>query len=253
MEWTKEKAIKFVSENGWNILKLPVEFQLDEEIAFLALKKDDSFKLDLFSKLPRVLKNNKEFALKAIKFDCFNYKYLPKKLQKDKELALATVKQEGQLFENIPFDLREDIDISRAAALNDPTYLNGINWELMSDRAFIIKVLKTVKNSIGAGHIMLYCDPAFKDDKEIILLACKRHGQALTDASERLKDDPDVVIQAYTTSPEIAKNGWASDRWNKIAGNSPDPARAVQSYLDAEKLKKELETKLVVKRKINKI
>ena len=46
------------------------------------------------------------------------------------------------------------------------------------------------------GHALNYASERLKDDKDVVLAAVTQYGHALSYASERLKDDEDVVLAA---------------------------------------------------------
>ena len=126
-------------------------------------------------------------------------------------------------YKSLPIAMREDEDVALTAYKtsilgNNPTEayltLNQIPDCLKNDREFILKWF-----SLPTGKIYLSIPPIraipqkYLSDKEVMLVVVKNYPSALSVASEKIKDDFDVVKMAVSSSGTV--HVYASARLRK--------------------------------------
>jgi len=166
-------------ENG----SFPSHIRLDREILMARVSRQD-------------------FA-KSVKGDCDLF--VPPKLRNDKAVVLEIVKHYPQVIEFISNELKEDRDILRAVLNRSKLpahFLQHFSENLRSDADTMLEVLSHPNNGLSS---MAYCSSVLRNDKSFFLrtVAVGNHqedGQVLRFASQRLKDDLEVVLHCVRQS-----------------------------------------------------
>jgi hypothetical protein len=150
--------------------------------------------------------NNKEVVLKTIALEEQGFYYFSDTLKDDKEVALEAVSTDGANFKFVSNRLKDDEEIALDAA-----YLYGEYWSefdaygrwlnvgfsffdalsarLKSDKSFLINLI----NCHGGEFALYHFSKEFKDDKDLVLLAVSKNYKLIQYASDRLKNDPDIL------------------------------------------------------------
>ena len=185
------------------------------------LKKDYAYSY-IFNYVSDELKNNKEFIIPFIKLDgrvlkflsdvfkddisiaslAINSEYLPgaalkyvsDRLKNDKKFVFDSLYENGANFKYAADELKNDIDFLYELAKNKKIRaFDCVSDEKKKELAMLIKK----ENNYELGAFCLSVLPEyFCDDKQMVMNAVKDNGQLLMHASDRLKDDKDVVMTA---------------------------------------------------------
>ena len=167
--------------------------------------------------------NNKEVVLKTLSLEERGFCYVSDTLHNDTEVALAAVSIDGTNFESLSDRLKDNEEIALTAAEGNGTFLAEFGYEmrwkylndcffkqlsdgLKHDREFLTTL---IKNCNGGEFVLKYVSEQFKNDKELIVLAVKKHGRVLEYASDSLKNDNEIVIEAL--KKETSAFRFASD------------------------------------------
>lgn len=173
----------------------------------------------VISYLSNDLKKDTEFIKEMIRENHFCYGYIPRDLLKDREFILSILNRplyyrlcrEGLIDESI-FENRETI---KKLLETDGDFIEIIPEKYRSDKELILLALKSLNFSppeldkalfedrdfllraIEADpNVFKQLDDNFKDDKQIVLEVVKRDGKLFQYASDRLRNDRDVVYAA---------------------------------------------------------
>jgi CxxC motif-containing protein len=180
-------------------------------------------------------KKDKEILMAAVKNDGRVLKYASAELRNDKELVMVAVKNDHGCFgenayEYASSELKKDKEVVMAAVKNRASILEYVNSELKNDKEV---VMAAVKNS---GSAIQYASEALKNDKEVVMTAVMDvnlpYGMdAFEHASSELKNDKDFVLNFLNTI--------------NIRESLGSSGLCYMEDWDKEKLKKNLNTKLL--------
>ena len=162
----KEKALRLVQKDGYELENLPVNFKKDKDIVLESidesgghtleyaddsLMKDREIILRAVGCLPealqhadKILKKDRKFILEAVKRNWGLLEFVDKSFKKDKEIVLEAVKQIGFALEFADKSLRKDKEIVLVAlksnvahyakhSLVDDVYPDGADESLRND------------------------------------------------------------------------------------------------------------------------
>ena len=144
------------------------------------------------------LRSDKEFILKAVKTSGFFLLHIDPVFQKDKDVVFEAVKSDFCAFAWADESLKKDRDFVLACCKVNPGILQYVDGSLLEDREIAITAIET------NGRALMFIGESFRDDKEIVLKAIANShildwviiNVPLAYASERLRNDPDVVKAA---------------------------------------------------------
>lgn len=188
----------------YKLESVPENIKADKEFMTEALKNTKD-SLVVFSAASENLKNDKEFVLFAMSVDDTNshsdmiYEKLSPELKNDKEVILAALKSHTSL-DKIPqtFKDKETVlfafrnDTSRRSAETIPS-------ELMNDKEVALAALKNQQDVRG---ILSELPKNYSNDKDFVLEAIKNQPYNYLDASDELKNNPDVAFEAIRIDSE---------------------------------------------------
>lgn len=126
----------------------------------------------IFNYLPKEIREDKEFTLKALKINDCVASWIDKKFKNDKEIVLEMLKRGETKFYS-PYAT------------------------FKSDREVVLEAVKVDNYGLD------YCDDKFKSDKEIVLASVKNWGVTIKHADNALKSDREVAYAA------VNEDGWA--------------------------------------------
>ncbi|MCH9716447.1 MAG: DUF4116 domain-containing protein [Gammaproteobacteria bacterium] len=141
----------------------------DERVVFQLISSGD-YELQYASDR---IKNNREFALRAVAADGTAFQFFPEHLKQDREIIETALQFTSFIFEDLPAACRED-------------------------RALILIALK------GGDDSMVFdiLPESLSEDKEIILLMVQSYGLYLQCVSDTLRRDSEVIEAACSQNPE---------------------------------------------------
>ena len=120
-------------------------------------------------------KDNKDIALLAINNNPNSFEFVSDRLKNDKNFVLQVLKKDGELYCYVGDKCASDIDVIKMA-INNTNYHVDIVEKIIDD----------------GNNELIY------DNKEIVQKLVNSTGYYLENASDRLKDDYDVVKSALT-------------------------------------------------------
>ena len=153
---------------------------------------------------PEYLKESyKDFMLKALDDNIYNFEYIPEELKNDEDVILKVIGKDMLLINGFPNNLRNNKDFILRAVKVNCFALKYASDSLKDDKEV---VLKAIENNADA---IKYASDRLKDNKEVMLKAVEHDGNALMYAFY-LRDDKEVVLKAIENNIDAIK--YASDR-----------------------------------------
>lgn len=151
------------------------------------------------------LREDKDLALAAISQDGNMLHYASHSLASDKELVLVAVKNNGMALQYASDGPINDKEIVRAAIDSHPMSLGFASKEVLEDRGIVLEALKAgeAKHSFGVRTVFARLCDEMKDDREIVMSAVKCNGWVLRGVSKRLRDDAEILFEAYKGTEDI--------------------------------------------------
>lgn len=152
----------------------------------------------------------------------------------NKDIILLAVENNGLVLNYIP-DKYKDIEDVVLTAINQNLYaIEFASIEQKKNRNIIIRVIEKMNNS----KILMYIDPSFHNDKELMLLAIKNDSKnnVLAYVSDNLKDDFDIVFAAVKKNGHALREASDNLKNNKTIGleaikNAPNSIQYLSSEL----------------------
>jgi hypothetical protein len=190
----KEIAIKVLKKSFTNIKYIGPTLINDKEFIF-ELFKLNTFDCSIIKYFNNNFKNDKAFIMKCIE------------VQKNNMLNNKTYYFSSLNLEDIGSELQRDRDIIIECLKCDGTQLKTIAdlcWERPEDYQLDNELILI---GLNQGFTKIECDDEYEDileyfntsfrrDKNIVIAAIRRHGNNYHYASKRLKNDPEVIIEA---------------------------------------------------------
>jgi len=156
---------------------------------------------------------NKKDILEIIKEDPLNYKFLPQKFKLNHNIGIETIRRLEVLYADYEDEYYEPKDI--------------LDKELLNDKEFIIKALKTYTfglhslnsefyNDKDIAKVILKLNPyayknqlgnEIKKDEEIVLLVLKREPLLIIDADDKILNNKNIIDQIDFLNRNLLFNG----------------------------------------------
>jgi hypothetical protein len=150
--------------------------------------------------------------------------------------ALDSIYNDEKWYENIGDELRNNVDFIVKGVLRCSPYTVGIYGETMLTKVAskeILSDLDVAQKIIFQLPLSLkYFYDNVKDDKDTVMVAIKRDGDALKFVSDRLKNDRDVVYKAIYNS-----SGYAFEFASEELRNDKELANSSLRSSDGETFK----------------
>lgn len=157
------------------------------------------------------LKNNKVIGIKAVKSDGESLACLSERLRDDMEVVTAACHENGESLQYVSERLRDDDAVVKTALLS---LGGGENIYYASERLrgdFVMALIAvTSPHNRGSNNILSFLSDDLRDNKQIVLNAVLNSPRSLMKASDRLKDDYDIVNAAF--EKDHSALGYASER-----------------------------------------
>lgn len=229
-------VFKYVSKELLNDFNFMLSYPLAFEYVSEQLKDNYQFCLIMcqifqfnFKYVSLRLKNCKKFVNKILSYNKWNKKndycniifYLDS-LKSDKDIIMKILKLESlnsnykydsEIFNSIGNNLKTDMDIIKLCLKIDGTQLQFIPKEVILEKNIILSALNSCGSNISYlddyHNILSHVSNIYRDDKEIVIKSIRRNGNNYFYASDRLKKDNEVIMEAinncYTDIDNIAK------------------------------------------------
>lgn len=223
----------------------------NKEVVMIAFEKDR--KVVVYESISDRLKNDRDVVLKAFS-NCGNLYYsVPKQFADDKEVILTAAKQNSFAFNWVSSEIKNDKDFVMKLIEENPFIASYISDELKNDREVALKAIKEISvNNFAEKKSEVYS--VFKDgllkNKDFVNEAIKIDGYIFKYASEEIRNDKEVVLEAIRKYP-LNKEQIGSDLKKEIGNNEPE--KFISSKLLSGDLKENLSNKPIGKKMVVKI
>jgi hypothetical protein len=187
----REIILESIKSNQTNFNLLSKEFMNDREIILNAVKHDENA-FELLTKNYPEYKNDKEIVLAAVQYNGKVLKFVSEDLKNDEEVAMHVLNSYGS-FEYIGNGFKNNKEFYYKAAKIKA--FDSLDHEFMDERDFVLKIVQL------NGYLLESASEVLKDDKEIVLEAVK-NSNSLEFASDRLKNDEEIVLEYIKNFPE---------------------------------------------------
>ncbi len=183
---------------------VPENIKADKEFMTEALKNTKD-SLVVFSAASESLKNDKDFVLFAMSVNDTNshsnmiYEKLSPELKNDKDIVLGAIKSHTSL-DKIPQTFKDKETV--LFAFQNDTHRRSVETipnELMGDKEVALAALK---NQQGVRGILSELPKNYRSDKDFVIEAIKNQPYNYLDASDELKNNPDVAFEAIKIDSE---------------------------------------------------
>ena len=226
----KEIVLKAMKTDGISLEFVSDRLKEDKEVVREAVKNDWkalNFANDKF-------KDDKDIIMEVVKQNGKALELASENMQKDREIVLASITSTRYGTSNSLKDINEKFRDDKEIVMEAISHSGGYGYELISDRlkndkdvtyyyasqeSFdITKIADKFKDDkeiimrgIGStwresNYILENASPKFRDDKDVMLIAVENYPPSLELASERLKNDIEVVRRAVEYDTYIQKD-----------------------------------------------
>ena len=147
------------------------------------------------------LKDDAELVKASVQKESNFFRYASDRLRHDREFVLDLLKHCQHAWQVLLIAderFRDDEEMILAIAAESGHSAIYASERLMSDRAFVLQVLSVSENTM---FILQYALDQFRDDEEMVTTAIRRHGEAMYQASERLRHDKAFVLAMLQLNP----------------------------------------------------
>ena len=144
----------------------------------------------IFNYLPKQIREDKEFTLKALKINDRIANWIDEKFKNDKEIVLEMLKRGETKFYSPYATFKSDREVVLEAVKVDIYGLEYCDDKFKSDKEI---VLASVNNR---GVTIKHADNALKSDREIAYAAVKDDGWAIEHLPIELQNDKELVLKA---------------------------------------------------------
>lgn len=168
------------------------------------MKADRSFVLEaahagssILKHVPERFKDDDEVMLRVIGDNPFSMRDASDRLRADKNFVLRAI-DGGLYYDCVEGPLRSDRDIALRLAQRRPYDFDKFpeafrdDWEIAS----------AAVSAEGYGHYLKYCSERLRDDPELVLAALTHAPGSLQYAGERLRHDRDFLLRAVDLRPD---------------------------------------------------
>ena len=198
-----EQVLNEISQKGRDLnfmTEIPKKYFNNVEVLLAAIKNNCSI-----GELPKGALDIKEIVMFLLSNNLLssNLEFLSDSFKDDKEIAEQALKNNGSNIKYFSENIKNDYEIAKIAVEKDGTYISYVSEELKKNREFVKIALKQ------NGYAFMDVSDYYADDREMLLFALKNLGTIysymlqndeyvglICFASDRLKDDEEIVIEA---------------------------------------------------------
>ena len=135
---------------------------------------------------------------------------------------------------------KDNKEVMLKQVAKNPFNLQCASDRLRNDKDLVLSAMEQTNDQ----RLLQFAGNQIRDDKDFILAAVKKNGWNLQHASERLKNDLDVVYQALLQKEHTHIH--IGDELKKKIGDN-DPIKYIETALHKQQLERELAPKTEVK------
>ncbi len=161
-----------------------------------------------FASLPEIYRLDRGFVMAAVKANWRVLKYADERFKTDSRIAIQAIIKNKRAFAYLSDMLKYDRDFF-IKAMREGVQLSQAPKELTFDRKIVLEATKYISwNLVGFKN--------FLSDRKIVLAAISHsdgHPDVLRQASDKLRDDREIVLEAVQYDPEALR--YASVRLRK--------------------------------------
>jgi len=197
LESERNKILKKVRQDGWELKKLDIGYSNDKKIVTEAVKQDGM----VLSIVNSNFQKDKETVLNAVKNNGLALKFASKDIKSNKETVMEAVKQNLSALQYAGDKLKNDKEFITQIIEKNPNefVLQYVGENLRNNKDI---ALNSVKNN---GMQLAFVSDDLKKDREVVLEAVKENGLALEFADENLKKDGQILFEAVIQNPEAVE------------------------------------------------
>lgn len=194
----KDKRLK---EEYLDKIKNLQKFNNDNIVSIL---KKDGLQLEYAN---NQIQDNKEIALIAINSNPYAFKFVSKRLKNDKDFVLQVLQKDGELYCYVGEECAKDLEVIKSAIYNTNYHYDIIekiiddgNNDIICDNKEIVKMIVS-----STGSYLENASEKLRDDFEVVKSAVSnghKEGDVIEYASERLRDNEDIVILSLLNEPD---------------------------------------------------
>jgi hypothetical protein len=175
------------------------QFQCDKEIVLVAVKHCEH----ALAVVCKELQDDEQVVETAVKRNGCALCNTSARLKSDRNIVLQAIKNDGSAWRYASLELRREREMVLEAAKTCGTILSWIHHPSWKCDSTLNGDKQVVQAAVSNNGLMLqYAYRHLTDDKETVLMAVKQNGRALqyvSEYSDRLKKDKDVIREAYKT------------------------------------------------------
>jgi len=138
---------------------------------------------------------DREIVLAAVKLDGHAILYAAPEMRLDREIVLAAVTESGLALRHMNADMCKDRDIVLTAVKQHGDALQFASESLRADAGVVLEAVKAPRGSPDMSAIQ-YASDLLLDDLTFMTSAVRVTGATIRHASDRLKQDRDLVLSA---------------------------------------------------------
>lgn len=184
----RDVVMEAVQKNGKTLRFVGKELKNNEEVIMQAVCQN----IEAFEFVSMQFKENDNFMKNTIKICNGGLKYASENLKKDRNFIIELVKINGMELAYASKELREDKEVCLSAIDQDiRAFLYVQNEEIQNNIKYVKKLLKN-----NERYIFSELSEKWRDNEEIVRSVVSEYGELLEFASERLKDDKKIVLEA---------------------------------------------------------
>lgn len=180
---SKISKIFGLEETSWHLNSRPAMGNMPAEI-----REEPASKV-------KELASNKAFALLVVKICRKAYEYLNNDFKLDKKVILAALSTGSGAFKHIPESLKNNRDFVLDLISQEicSIHFNDLSDQLKADDEIMLALIKK-------DPACLEFAPQYQNNKIVVLELVKKNGYVIRFASDALKQDPEVVKAAVSSS-----------------------------------------------------
>jgi hypothetical protein len=213
-------VLNAIKKNGNAVYFAHDTLKIKKEIILEAIKYGAGTKIipyelatreNVFLAVQESLRMRNEYKISGVSFDVhLNIDHIDDSLKNDEDFMLKLINLDGQFIRYASTRILENYEIVSKAFGNTKDFLffEPKLKRFNNDKNLVLLLLR---NSSFISTLS-YINYELRDDKDVVLCAVIKDGKCLVDASERLKDDVDIVLAAINDEANNNNLEFASER-----------------------------------------